>query len=156
MNLDYIFYNLNIVQDKNKSHTHTDKMNDYINFLKDSIITSIRMKIFKNVEDASVAHIFKSMLVKLPLSMFTDVDNFNPDRLKKTAINAYPIIDRPGGDDDITCVNYYQKQIKQKKEISPIWMIQINNKYILLDGAHRIVASYILGKKNINAYVINL
>jgi ParB-like chromosome segregation protein Spo0J len=31
-----------------------------------------------------------------------------------------------------------------------------NNKYILLDGAHRIVASYILGKKNINAYVIIL
>lgn len=131
-------------------------MNDYIDFLKDSIITSVSMKIFKNVEDASVAHIFKSKLVKLPLSMFTDVDNFNPDRLKKKATKAYPINDRPRCDSDITCVKYYQKQIKQKKEISPIWMIQINNKYVLLDGAHRIVASYILGKKNINAYVITL
>ena len=131
-------------------------MNDYINFLKDSIITSVSMKIFKNIEDASVAHIFKSMLVKLPLSAFTDVDNFNPNRLRKSAVKAYPINDRPRCDSDITCVKYYQKQIKQKKEISPIWMIQINNKYVLLDGAHRIVASYILGKKNINAYVINL
>ena len=131
-------------------------MNDYIDFLKDSIITSVSMKIFKNIEDASVAHIFKSMLVKLPLSMFADVDNFNPDRLKKKAINAYPLNDRPRCNSDITCVKYYQKQIKQKKEISPIWMIQINNKYVLLDGAHRIVASYILGKKNINAYVITL
>jgi hypothetical protein len=131
-------------------------MNDYINFLKDSIITSVSMKIFKNIEDASVAHIFKSMLVKLPLSMFTDVDNFDPNRLKKKAINAYPINDRPRCDSDITCVKYYQKQIQQKKEISPIWLIQINKKYILLDGAHRIVASYILGKKNINAYVIIL
>ena len=131
-------------------------MNDYIDFLKDSIITSVSMKIFKNIEDASVAHIFKSMLVKLPLSLFTDVDNFNPDRLKKKAINAYPINDRPRCNSDITCVKYYQKQIKQKKEISPIWLIQINNKYVLLDGAHRIVASYILGKKNINAYVIIL
>ena len=131
-------------------------MNDYIDFLKDSIITSVSMKIFKNIEDASVAHIFKSMLVKLPLSLFTDVDNFNPDRLKKKAINAYPINDRPRCNSDITCVKYYQKQIKQKKEISPIWLIQINNKYVLLDGAHRIVASYILGKKNINAYVITL
>jgi len=131
-------------------------MNDYIDFLKDSIITSVSMKIFKNIEDASVAHIFKSMLVKLPLSMFADVDNFNPDRLKKKAINAYPLNDRPRCNSDITCVKYYQKQIKQKKEISPIWMIQINKKYILLDGAHRIVASYILGKKNINAYVITL
>ncbi len=131
-------------------------MNDYINFLQDSIDTSVDMKIFKNREDASMAHIFKSMLVKLPLSMFADVDNFNPDRLKKKAISAYPINDRPRCDSDITCVKYYQKQIKQKKEISPIWMIQINKKYILLDGAHRIVASYILGKKNINAYVITL
>jgi hypothetical protein len=131
-------------------------MNDYINFLKDSIITSVSMKIFKNIEDASVAHIFKSVLVKLPLSMFTDVDNFNPNRLKKKATNAYPINDRPRCDSDITCVKYYQKQLQQKKEISPIWLIQKNNKYILLDGAHRIVASYILGKKNINAYVIIL
>jgi hypothetical protein len=131
-------------------------MNDYIDFLKDSIITSVSMKIFKNIEDASVAHIFKSTLLKLPLSLFTDVDNFNPDRLKKKAINAYPVNDRPRCNSDITCVKYYQKQIQQKKEISPIWMIQINKKYILLDGAHRIVASYILGKKNINAYVITL
>ena len=131
-------------------------MNDYINFLQDSIDTSVDMKIFKNREDESVAHIFKSMLVKLPLSLFTDVDNFDPNRLKKKAISAYPINDRPRCNSDITCVKYYQKQIQQKKEISPIWLIQINNKYILLDGAHRIVASYILGKKNINAYVIIL
>jgi hypothetical protein len=131
-------------------------MNDYIDFLKDSIITSVSMKIFKNVEDASVAHIFKSKLVKLPLSVFTNVDNFNPDRLKKKATKAYPIHDRPRCESDITCVKYYQKQLQQKNEISPIWMIQINNQYILLDGAHRIVASYILGKKNINAYVITL
>jgi hypothetical protein len=131
-------------------------MNDYIDFLKDSIITSVSMKIFKNVEDASIAHIFKSMLVKIPLSMFKDVDNFNPDRLKKKATKAYPIHDRPRCESDITCVKYYQKQLQQKKEISPIWMIQINNQYILLDGAHRIVASHILGKKNINAYVITL
>jgi hypothetical protein len=131
-------------------------MNDYIDFLQDSIDTSVDMKIFKNREDASVAHIFKSMLVKLPLSMFTDVDNFDPNRLKKKAVNAYPIHDRPRCNSDITCVKYYQKQIQQKKEISPIWLIQINNKYVLLDGAHRIVASYILGKKNINAYVITL
>ena len=131
-------------------------MNDYINFLQDSIDTSVDMKIFKNREDASIAHIYKSKLVKLPLSLFTDVNNFNPDRLKKTAVKAYPINDRPRCNSDITCVKYYQKQLQQKKEISPIWLIQVNNKYTLLDGAHRIVASYILGKKNINAYVIIL
>ena len=131
-------------------------MDNYVNLLHDSIVTSVSMKIFKNREDASIAHIYKSKLVKLPLSLFTDVYNFNPDRLKKTAVKAYPINDRPRCNSDITCVKYYEKQIKQKKEISPIWLIQVNNKYTLLDGAHRIVASYILGKKNINAYVIIL
>jgi hypothetical protein len=131
-------------------------MNDYINFLQHSIDTSVDMKIFKNRQDASMAHIFKSKLVKIPLSAFTDVDNFNPTRLQNSAVKAYPIHDRPRCDSDISCVKYYQKQIQQKKEISPIWMIQKNNKYILLDGAHRIVASHILGKKNINAYVITL
>jgi len=48
------------------------------------------MKIFKNRKDASMAHIFKSKLVKIPLSEFTDVDNFNPERLKKSAVKAYP------------------------------------------------------------------
>ena len=33
-------------------------------------------------------------------------------------------------------------------------MIQKDNKYTLLDGVHRIVASYIENKKYINAYVI--
>lgn len=56
-------------------------MNDYINFLQDSIDTSVSMKIFKNREDASIAHIFKSKLVKIPLATFADVDNFNPERL---------------------------------------------------------------------------
>ena len=82
-------------------------MNDYINFLQDSVDTSVSMKIFKNREDASVAHIFKSKLVKLPLSLFTDVDNFDPTRLRKSAVKAYPINDRPRCDSDITCVKYY-------------------------------------------------
>lgn len=38
----------------------------------------------------------------------------------------------------------------------PIWMIQKDKKYILLDGVHRIVASYIENKDNIDAYIINV
>jgi hypothetical protein len=116
-------------------------MNNYLNILKDSIDTSVNMKIFKNREYASMAHIFKSKLIKIRLSVFENVDNFNPDRLQRSAKKAYPINDRPRGNSDINSVKYYQKQIQQKREITPIWMIQKNNKYILLDGAHRIVAS---------------
>ena len=122
----------------------------------DSINTSVTMKIFKNKEEAAFSHIFNSKIVKIPLNTFknNNVDNFNSDRLQKSAVKAYPLVDRPRGDEDITSVKYYQKQIQQKKEITPVWLIQKNKKYILLDGAHRVVASYIEDIKYINAYII--
>ena len=105
-----------------------------------------------------MAHIFKSKLIKIPLSIFKDtnnVDNFDPDRLKNSAEEAYPLPNgRPRGDKDISSVKFYQTQIQQKQDITPIWLIQQNNKYILLDGAHRIVASYIEDNKYINTYII--
>lgn len=130
-------------------------MDNYVNILQHSIDTSVSMKIFKNRENASMAHIFKSKLVKIPLSTFKNVDNFDSNRLQESAVKAYPINDRPRGDKDISSVKYFQKKIQQKTDITPIWIIKKNNKYILLDGAHRIVASYIENKKYITAYLIN-
>lgn len=130
---------------------------DYVSVIKDSVTTSVFIKIFKNRDDALLAHIFNSNLVKIPLYTFQDVENFNPNRLQKTAEDSYPLSsDRPRGDDDISSVKYYQTQIQEKKHITPIWMIQKNNKYILLDGAHRIVASYIENAPNIYAYIIKI
>jgi hypothetical protein len=72
-----------------------------------------------------------------------------------SAEDAYPLPNgRPRGDKDISSVKFYQKQIQQKEDTIPIWIIQQNNKYVLLDGAHRIVASFIEGIKYINAYII--
>ena len=112
------------------------------------------MKLFKNRTDSSLAHIFKSKLVKFSLSKFKNVDNFDVVRLKKSAVKAYPLNNRPRGNKDISSVKFYQKQIQKKKDIQPIWMILKDKKYILLDGAHRIVASYIENKNNILAYII--
>ena len=131
---------------------------DHISVLQDSIDTSVSIKIVQNREDATMAHIFKSKLIKIPLSIFKDtnnVDNFDPDRLKNSAEEAYPLPNgRPRGDKDISSVKFYQTQIQQKQDITPIWIIQQNNKYILLDGVHRIVASYIENIKYINTYII--
>ena len=69
-------------------------------------------------------------------------------------MKAYPLNDRPRGNNDISSVKFYQKQIKKRKIITPIWLVLKDKKYILLDGAHRIVASYIENKKNIQAYII--
>ena len=129
---------------------------DYISVLQDSIDTSVDMKLFKTRSDSSIAHIFKSKLVKFPLSKFKNqyVDNFTSNRLQKSAVKAYPLHNRPRGNEDISSVKFYQKQIQKKKDILPIWMILKDKKYILLDGAHRIVASYIENKNNILAYIL--
>ena len=127
---------------------------DYIQVLHDSIETSISMKLFKSKEEATMKHIFNSKLISFPLSKCKNLDNFNPERLQTSAIKSYPLHDRPRGDKDISSVKYYQKLIKNKLDIQPIWIILKNNNYILLDGAHRIVASYIENKKFIPTYLI--
>jgi hypothetical protein len=124
--------------------------------LRNSISTSVYIKIFKNHKCAIMAHIFKSTLLQLQLSLFTNVNNFNPARLQKTAREAYPLHNRPRGNNDIDSVIYHQTRIQQREDIPPIWVVQQNNQYILLDGAHRIVASYIEDIPYINAYVIRL
>ena len=86
---------------------------DYVSVLQDSIDTSVSMKIFKNRETATMAHIFKSKLDKISLSLFEDtnkVDNFDPNRLQKTAEQSYPLPHgRPRGDKDTSSVKFYQK-----------------------------------------------
>ena len=127
---------------------------DYIQVLRDSIETSVSMKLFKSKEEATMKHIFNSELISFPLSKCKNLNNFNPERLQSSAVKSYPLHNRPRGDKDISSVKYYQKLIKNKSDIQPIWLIKNNNNYILLDGAHRIVASYIENKQYIPAYLI--
>ena len=124
--------------------------------MRDSVSTSVNIKLFENKQDARLAHILKSKLVEIPLSMFENngVENFNSDRLKDSAVKAYPLDDRPRGNVDISSVEYHQSQIKQQNDIDPIWLVYKNKKYVLLDGVHRIVASCIEGIEFIRAYVI--
>jgi hypothetical protein len=124
--------------------------------MRDSVSTSVNIKLFENKQDARLAHILKSKLVEIPLYIFENnsVENFNSDRLKDSAVKAYPLDDRPRGNVDISSVEYHQSQIKQQNDIDPIWLVYKNKKYVLLDGAHRIVASCIEGIEFIRAYVI--
>lgn len=128
---------------------------DYISVLQDSIETSCKIKIFKTIKESTFAHIFKSKICKFPLSKFTDVNNFDKNRLQDSAAKSFPLNNRPRGLDDIKSVKYHQNQIKNKT-ISPIWIVFKNNKYILIDGVHRIVASYIEKEKYILAYLITI
>lgn len=131
-------------------------MEDYTSILNDSISTSVSIKIFKNKEESFLAHMNHSSLVKLNLSLFNNMINFNSNRLQNTAEEAYPINNRPRGNNDIESVFFHQKKIQSGEILEPIWTVVKNNKYILLDGAHRIVASYIEKKPFIYSYVINV
>lgn len=96
--------------------------------MRDSVSTSVNIKLFENKQDARLAHILKSKLVEIPLSMFANnsVENFNSDRLKDSAMNAYPLDDRPRGYADTSSVEYHQNQIKEQNDIDPIWLVYKN------------------------------
>jgi len=137
-----------------------------IQIMQDSIETAITLKLFKSRDEAISKHIFNSKLVSFPLSKCkSSLNNFNPERLQSSATKAYPLSEeggRPRGESDIKSVKHYQKLIRDKSDIPPIWIMKKNakkngkekNKFILLDGAHRIVASYIEKQKYIPAFLI--
>jgi len=122
---------------------------------KDSIETSLSMGLFKSEEEAIRRH-QAAKLTSFPLAKCAKLENFNPARLQTSAVKAYPLSDRPRGQADIKSVKYWQMQA----HIQPIWILQKPRgdsescKYILIDGAHRIVAAFIKGNPQIPAYVI--
>ena len=121
--------------------------------LKDSVETSLMLKLFSSEKIASYYHIYNSSFGKFSISKCKKLLNFNPDRLSQ---NPYPKNDRPRGQKDLESVLYHRKIIRKNKNTEPIWIVYKKGKYILLDGAHRIVATYLEKKNNINAYIITV
>jgi ParB-like chromosome segregation protein Spo0J len=81
------------------------------------------------------------------------LDNFDSKRLSK---NPYPEEDRPRGQKDLDSVLYHRRMIRKHGHTEPIWIVLKNGKYILLDGAHRIVSTYLENKRTIPSYVIHM
>jgi hypothetical protein len=124
---------------------------EYMNTLKDSVETSVNIGIFPSKESASYAHIFNTTFTVLDKSLWNDLKNFNPDRLS----NA-PYKNKPRGENNMKSVNFHKKQIQQYGQTSPIWVAKDGNTLTLLDGAHRLVATYLAGKSEIPAFIVNL
>ncbi len=120
-----------------------------MNTLKDSVMTSVALEIFPSEETASRAHIFKSTFTVLYKSLWNDLKNFNPNRLS----NA-PYKNKPRGENNMKSVNFHKKQIQQYGQTSPIWVAKDGEKLTLLDGAHRLVATYLAGKSEIPAFIV--
>jgi len=124
---------------------------EYMNTLKDSVLTSVALKLFPSEESASHSHIFKSTFTVLDKSSWNDLQNFNPDRLSTT-----PYTNKPRGENNMKSVNYHKKQIQEYGHTSPIWVAKQGKVLTLLDGAHRLVATYLAGKTEIPAFIIEL
>ena len=119
--------------------------------LKDSVHTSVRIKVFPSTEKSLHAHVFDSKLVDFPLSMCRDLHNFNSTRLSH---DPYPKEDRPRGRADIDSVIHHMNAIRREGEVDPIYVAVKDGDYILLDGAHRIIATYLEKKQTVPAYVV--
>jgi hypothetical protein len=126
---------------------------DFIQSLKDSIETSVKLKLFSSRKAATTAHMSNTEFMRFTMSAARKLDNFNPDRLSK---NPYPAHDRPRGDNDLISVRYHRKQIRDEGEVEPVWIAKQKGRYILLDGAHRLVATYLEGKRTVPAYIVHV
>jgi len=124
---------------------------EYMNTLKDSVMTSVALEIFPSEETASRAHIFDTTFTVLDKSLWNNLQNFNPDRLSNT-----PYKNKPRGENNMKSVNYHKKQIETYGYTSPIWVAKQGETLTLLDGAHRLVATYLAGKTDIPAFIVDL
>lgn len=85
--------------------------------------------------------------------MCEKLKNFNPARLSN---NPYPETNRPRGQKNLNSLNYHKNRIRKQGQTEPIWIGLKNGEYNLLDGAHRIVATYLENKRTIPSYIINI
>lgn len=126
---------------------------EFLQDIKDSVDTSVSIKLFPSLKQSSYYHIFNSELVTFALSKCKELNNFNPARLSK---DPYPEKDNPRGKKDLESVLHHRQIIRKHGHTEPIWIALKKGNYTLLDGAHRIVATYLENKRTIQTYLIDI
>lgn len=119
----------------------------------DSVETSVTLKLFSSLEKSSYYHIFKSKACPFPLSNCRELQNFDSARL---STDPFPKENRPRGQKDLDSVLHHRRIIHRQGHTEPIWIAFKKGKYTLLDGAHRIIATYLENKRTIPAYIIEM
>uniref|UniRef100_A0A6C0KL59 Uncharacterized protein n=1 Tax=viral metagenome TaxID=1070528 RepID=A0A6C0KL59_9ZZZZ len=124
---------------------------EFLQDMKDSVETSVRIQLFPSWEQSSYYHIFKSTLVPFPLSKCKDL-HFNTAARPSND----PHLNRTKKEKDLESVSYHRRMINNQGHTTPIWIALKNGEYKLLDGAHRIVATHLEKKETIPAYIIDM
>lgn len=109
---------------------------------------------FDTYKKACEAHILSSRFEIIDFSDFKD--KFNHRGFCVSAEDAYPIDNRPRGNNDINSVEYHRERLNNNEDIEPIWLINKGDSkpFTILDGHHRVVACSLEKKYSIPAYVI--
>jgi hypothetical protein len=126
---------------------------DFLNSIRDSVETSVTLEFFDSKEVSCYHHIFKSELVNFD---FKDVENMLNFDTKRLSQNPYPKNNRPRGEKDLASIDYHRQRIKDLGRTEPIWVLKDGKDMILLDGAHRIVSTFLERHKSIKAYVVEM
>ena len=126
---------------------------EFLQSIQDSVETSVSIKLFSSLKLSSYYHIFNSKLIQFQLSQCRELNNFDSDRLSK---DPYPEADRPRGQKDLDSVLYHRRIIRKEGHTEPIWIVFKKGEYTLLDGAHRIIATYLEKKRTIPTYIIEV
>jgi hypothetical protein len=107
--------------------------------------------LFKNLESACHAFIFKSRFTYFSLSKVHLLENLGPQRLSR---EPFPSHDRPRGAKDMSSVRHFRAIIRRGDTLPAIWIIKKGRRYILVDGVHRIVAGLQEGVAEVPAYIV--
>jgi len=126
---------------------------DYIQSLRDSVETSVSLKLFSSQKVAAEHHVFNTTYEMLSMSDSKTLENIAATRFSS---DPYPAHDRPRGQKDLESVKYHRRIIRKNGNTEPIWIAKKGNRYIVLDGVHRIVASNLENKRQIPAYIVHV
>jgi len=126
---------------------------DYIQSLRDSVETSVSLKLFSSQKVAAEHHVFNTTYEMLSMSDCKTLENIAATRFSS---DPYPAHDRPRGQKDLESVKYHRRIIRKNGNTEPIWIAKKGNRYIVLDGVHRIVATNLENKRQIPAYIVHV
>jgi hypothetical protein len=126
---------------------------DYIQSLRDSVETSVSLKLFSSQKVAAEHHVFNTTYEMLSMSDCKTLENIAATRFSS---DPYPAHDRPRGQKDLESVKYHRRIIRKNGNTEPIWIAKKGERYIVLDGVHRIVATNLENKRQIPAYIVHV
>lgn len=126
---------------------------DYIQSLRDSVETSVGLKLFSSQKLAAYSHVFNTTYKMLSMSDCKTLENIAATRF---SFDPYPVHDRPRGQKDLDSLKYHRRIIRKNGHTDPVWIAKKGERYIMLDGVHRIVATNLENKRQIPAYIVHV